>query len=101
MIDDGILIGLLLGEGSFTNCSSRPRIAIKMHVRHHKLLSSLHEKYGGKLYGPYLHQDRNYYTLNWASKKDILPLIQLLDSYDFESLCDHVGQRYRALKDLL
>jgi hypothetical protein len=78
--DQGFLIGLLVGEGSFGGDGKQPQITLRMHTRHEAvfrwLLSRLPRS---RLYGPYHHGGRSYYQ--WMARgrvlvQDVLPIIE-------------------------
>jgi hypothetical protein len=100
----GIVIGLLIGEGSFGGDGKQPQLTLRMHVRHEALFRWLVERFPGtRLYGPYHHGGRSYFQ--WMARgrvlvHDLLPLLEEqlhagLDGYAAErlaSMCD----RYEA-----
>ena len=102
--DQGVVVGLLLGEGSFGGDGKQPQITLRMHTRHEALFSWLMERFPRtKLYGPYAHGGRSYYQ--WMARgqalvADVLPVLEDgltsdLDAHGAErlrSMCD----RYRA-----
>ena len=92
-LEEGFLLGLLVGEGHFGGDGIQPQVNLRMHVRHEKLFFWIQQKVpGSKLYGPYHHGGRNYYQLMIRGKtlrNDLLPvLIRNLPILD-----DHVRQR--------
>jgi hypothetical protein len=60
--DIGYIMGLVVGEGSFTADRKQPYLQVKLHVRDPFPLRHLAEQLGGRVYGPYRHQTRHYYT---------------------------------------
>ncbi|MGO9899200.1 MAG: hypothetical protein ACLP0J_05825 [Solirubrobacteraceae bacterium] len=78
--DRGVLIGLLIGEGSFGGDGKQPQVTLRMHVRHEGLFAWLMERFPrSRLYGPYQHGGRSYYQ--WMARgrmlvEDLLPLLQ-------------------------
>jgi len=96
-IDVGFLIGLLVGEGSFSGDGRQPQIQLRMHVRHVGTFRWIQATFpGGKLYGPYLHGGRNYYQ--WIARgaylrNVLVPLIRAQSRY----LDDHVYGRFLAM----
>jgi hypothetical protein len=100
----GVVVGLLIGEGSFGGDGKQPQITLRMHVRHEALFRWLVERFPGtRLYGPYHHSGRSYFQ--WMARgrilvHDVLPLLEEeldggLDGYAAERLaamCD----RYEA-----
>ena len=103
--DRGVLIGLLIGEGSFGGDGKQPQITVRMHVRHEAVFTWLMERFPStRLYGPYHHGGRSYYQ--WMARgrvlvNEVLPLLEeelvggRLDDYAsgrVEAMC----QRYAA-----
>ena len=76
--DLGYLIGLIVGEGSFTGDRKQPALSVKMHARDPEPLARLHELLGGRIYGPYLHDGRNYsiWLLRGADLAAAVPLFE-------------------------
>lgn len=76
----GILVGLLIGEGSFGGDGKQPQITLRMHTRHEALFRWLVERLPeSRLYGPYHHGGRSYYQ--WMIRgrvlvRDVLPLLE-------------------------
>jgi hypothetical protein len=86
----GVLVGILVGEGSFGGDGKQPQVTLRMHVRHEALFRWLVQRLPrSKLYGPYHHGGREYYQ--WmvrgpALVEDLLPILEAeldteLDSY--------------------
>jgi hypothetical protein len=93
--DRGLLVGLLIGEGSFGGDGKQPQVTLRMHVRHEALFLWLMERFPStRLYGPYHHGGRSYYQ--WMARgpalvSDVLPLLQSsldagIDGYAAERL---------------
>ena len=78
--DHGLLVGLLIGEGSFGGDGKQPQVTLRMHVRHEGIFRWLMERFPDtRLYGPYHHGGRSYYQ--WMARgrslvQDILPLLE-------------------------
>src|SRR5579863_595213 len=78
--DQGFLVGLLVGEGSFGGDGKQPQVTLRMHTRHEALFQWLMERFPRtKLYGPYSHGGRSYYQ--WMARgrtlvEDLLPLLE-------------------------
>ena len=76
----GILVGLLIGEGSFGGDGKQPQITLRMHTRHEALFKWLVARVPvSRLYGPYHHGGRSYYQ--WMARgqvlvRDVLPLLE-------------------------
>jgi hypothetical protein len=98
--DRGLVVGLLIGEGSFGGDGKQPQITLRMHTRHEALFKWLVERFPEtRLYGPYHHGGRSYYQ--WMARgrvlvRDVLPLLEEelhsgLDGYAAQrltSMCD-------------
>jgi hypothetical protein len=74
----GYIMGLVVGEGSFTADRQQPCLQVKMHVRDPFPLRFLSERLGGRVYGPYRHQGRHYFTwlLRGPDLRAALPLFR-------------------------
>jgi hypothetical protein len=78
--DHGLLVGLLIGEGSFGGDGKQPQVTLRMHVRHESLFRWLMERFPTtRLYGPYHHGGRSYYQ--WMARgpalvSEVLPLLE-------------------------
>ena len=96
--DRGVIVGLLIGEGSFGGDGKQPQVTLRMHVRHEALFRWLVERLPAtRLYGPYSHGGRSYYQ--WMARgralvRDVLPILehQLNDGLD-----GHAATRFRAM----
>lgn len=102
--DRGLVVGLLIGEGSFGGDGQQPQITLRMHVRHEALFRWLVALFPRtRLYGPYSHGDRSYYQ--WMARgralvEDVLPVLDEgltpeLDRYAYERLA-LMRERYAA-----
>jgi hypothetical protein len=91
--DRGVLLGLLIGEGSFGGDGKQPQVTLRMHIRHEALFRWLVDRFPStRLYGPYHHGGRSYYQ--WMARgralvEDVLPLLEAeldaeLDGYASE-----------------
>jgi hypothetical protein len=75
-----VVLGLLVGEGSFGGDGKQPQITLRMHTRHEALFRWLVERFPEtRLYGPYHHGGRSYYQ--WMARgvvlvRDLLPLLE-------------------------
>jgi hypothetical protein len=98
--DRGLLVGLLIGEGSFGGDGKQPQVTLRMHVRHEAIFHWLVERFPAtRLYGPYHHGGRSYYQ--WMARgtalvRDILPV---LEEASLETLDAHAAERLRAMLD--
>jgi hypothetical protein len=107
----GIVVGLLIGEGSFGGDGKQPQITLRMHVRHEALFRWLAARFPEtRVYGPYHHGGRSYYQ--WMARgralvRDVLPLLEQdlhgdLDGYAtsrYDAMCERYAgfiERERA-----
>ena len=96
--DRGLLIGLLVGEGSFGGDGRQPQVTLRMHVRHEALFTWLTERFPrSRLYGPYHHGGRHYYQ--WMARGETLveDLLPLLDIPEIEMLDAHAAGRIATM----
>jgi hypothetical protein len=98
--DRGVIVGLLIGEGSFGGDGKQPQVTLRMHVRHEALFRWLVERLpNSRLYGPYTHGGRSYYQ--WMARgqtlvRDVLPILEgELDG----GLDGHAASRFQAMLD--
>ena len=98
--DRGLLVGLLIGEGSFGGDGKQPQVTLRMHVRHEAIFRWLEERLpDSRLYGPYHHGGRAYFQ--WMARgttlvRDVLPLV---DGVIDERLDRHAAERLAAMKE--
>ena len=96
----GLLVGILVGEGSFGGDGKQPQVTLRMHIRHRALFSWLIDRFpGSRLYGPYHHGGRSYYQ--WMARGEYLRevLIPLLDQHLTPDIDEYAWGRYLAMKD--
>jgi hypothetical protein len=78
--DAGVIVGILIGEGSFGGDGKQPQVTLRMHVRHEALFRWLLARFPrSRLYGPYGHGGRSYFQ--WMARgavlvEDVLPLLE-------------------------
>src|SRR5215218_576063 len=74
--DIGYIMGLVVGEGSFTADRRQPYLQVKLHVRDPFPVRHLADRLGGRVYGPYRHRTRHYYTwlLRGPALKAAIPI---------------------------
>src|ERR1700760_4463082 len=76
----GVLVGLLIGEGSFGGDGRQPQVTLRMHTRHETLFRWLMERFPTtRLYGPYHHGGRSYYQGMARGRSlvhDVLPVLE-------------------------
>jgi hypothetical protein len=96
--DRGVIVGLLIGEGSFGGDGKQPQVTLRMHVRHEALFRWLLERLPNtRLYGPYTHGGRSYYQ--WMARgralvADVLPILE--EELD-DGLDGHAASRVHAM----
>lgn len=97
--EEGLLVGLLIGEGHFGGDGRQPHVTLRMHTDHEALFRWLVERFpGGRLYGPYHHGGRSYFQ--WMARGAFLRerLVPLLDARLSPALDARVDARYREMK---
>ena len=74
----GYIMGLVVGEGSFSADRQQPYLQLKLNARDPFPLRFLSDRLGGRVYGPYHHQGRNYFTwlLRGPELRAALPLFR-------------------------
>ncbi len=103
-LEQGIVVGVLIGEGSFGGDGKQPQITLRMHVRHEALFRWLVARFPRtRLYGPYGHGGRQYFQ--WMARgealvQDVLPVLDAvlgddLDAYAAQRLRD-MCEKYAA-----
>jgi hypothetical protein len=98
--DRGVVVGLLVGEGSFGGDGKQPQVTLRMHTRHEALFHWLMARFPDtKLYGPYHHGGRSYYQ--WMARgtvlvRDVLPL---LEAGVHDGLDGHAAERLNSMRD--
>ncbi len=91
--EQGIVVGVLIGEGSFGGDGKQPQITLRMHVRHEALFRWLMARFPRtKLYGPYGHGGRSYYQ--WMARgpalvNDVLPVLEDTLTEDLDAYAAH------------
>jgi hypothetical protein len=96
--EEGMIVGLLIGQGHFGGDGRQPHVTVRMHVRHEALLRWLHARIPrSRLYGPYHHADRHYFQ--WmvrgrALSEDLMPI---LDRHVEPGLDGHAHARIAAM----
>jgi hypothetical protein len=96
--DEGLLLGILIGEGHFGGDSRQPQVTVRMHVRHEPLLRYFERRWpGARLYGPYHHAGRDYFQLMFRSSVLQYRLVPLLSRLPWPALDPHTYGRFRAM----
>jgi hypothetical protein len=95
---DGLLLGLLIGEGHFGLSHGLPQVVVGMDVRHEPLLRWLTRRVPrSRLYGPYAHRGRHFFR--WVARGVCidLELAPILDSLPWDSIDPHSYGRYQFM----
>ena len=98
-LDRGILLGLLIGEGSFGGDGRQPQITLRMHTRHEAIFRWLVDRFPHtRLYGPYHHGGRSYYQ--WMARGQVLvrDVLPELDDELIGSLDEHAAARLQRMR---
>jgi hypothetical protein len=78
--EEGVLVGILAGEGHFGGDGRQPHVALRMHTDNEALFRWLEAVVpGSRLYGPYLHGGRSYFQWMCRGKpltEGLLPLLE-------------------------
>ena len=97
--EEGLLIGLLVGEGHFGGDGRQPQVTLRMHVRHEAIFTWVMKTFpGGKLYGPYHHGERHYYQ--WMARGTYLRdvILPVLDRHLSPELDLHSYDRFATMR---
>lgn len=98
--DAGLLVGILVGEGSFGGDGKQPQVTLRMHVRHEALFAWLMERLPrSRLYGPYRHGGREYFQWMMRGRPLVEDLLPILDARLRPSIDGHAAARYQAMLD--
>jgi hypothetical protein len=98
--DRGLVLGLLIGEGSFGGDGRQPQVVLRMHVRHEALFRWLQERFPNcRLYGPYNHDGRRYYQWMARGRALVEDLLPLLDVDEIAALDTHAASRLATMYD--
>ena len=96
--DRGVVVGVLIGEGSFGGDGKQPHVTLRMHVRHEALFRWLLQRFPTtRLYGPYTHGGRSYFQ--WMARgaalvHEVLPVLE--EGLD-EGVDGHAAGRLRTM----
>lgn len=96
--EEGVLVGLLVGEGHFGGDGRQPHVTLRMHVRHEALFRWIERTFpGGRLYGPYEHGGRRYYQ--WMARGSFLrdDLVPMLRRRLGPRLDEYAAARFEAM----
>ena len=98
--EQGLIVGVLVGDGHFGGDGRKAQVTLRMHVRHEHLLRWLQERLPrSRLYGPYDHGDRHYFQ--WmmrgrALSEDLLPLLERAVHPELDA---HVRERLATMRE--
>ena len=98
--DEGIVVGLLVSQGSFGGDGKQPQVTLRMHVRHEPLIRWLADRFpGSRIYGPYHHGNRHYFQ--WMSRGAALvgELLPILEQHVTPELDAHAYERLTAMTE--
>ena len=96
----GVLVGVLIGEGSFGGDGKQPQITLRMHIRHEALFRWLVERLPEtRLYGPYHHGGRSYYQ--WMARGRVLVerVLPLLETELHAELDGYASERFESMRE--
>jgi hypothetical protein len=96
----GVVVGVLIGEGSFGGDGKQPQVTLRMHVRHEALFRWLVARFPrSRLYGPYGHGGRSYFQ--WMARGPALveDLLPLLEADVTPNLDAHAAARLDAMRE--
>ena len=94
----GVVVGLLIGEGSFGGDGKQPQVTLRMHVRHEALFRWLIQRFPRtRLYGPYHHGGRSYYQWMARGRALVDDLLPLLEERLEPGLDGHASARLEAM----
>jgi len=97
--EEGVLVGLLVGEGHFGGDGRQPHVTLRMSERHEALFRWIERTFpGGRLYGPYDHGGRRYYQ--WMARGPYLrdTLVPLLEERLHPRLDRYGWERFDAMR---
>jgi hypothetical protein len=98
--DEGIVVGLLVGEGHFGGDGRQPQVTLRMHVRHEALMRWLVDRLPrSKLYGPYHHGGRHYFQWTARGQALVADLLPILERHVTPELDGHAHERLIAMTD--
>jgi hypothetical protein len=98
--EEGLVVGILIGEGSFGGDGKQPQVTLRMHTRHEALFHWLMQRFPRtRLYGPYGHGGRSYYQ--WMARgsalvHDVLPVLEARLDTELDA---YASQRLAAMLD--
>ncbi len=98
--DRGVVIGLLIGEGSFGGDGKQPQVTLRMHVRHEAVFRWLVDRFPGtRLYGPYHHGGRSYYQWMARGRALVEEVLPVLEEALHAGLDGHAAERFEKMRE--
>ena len=98
--EEGIVVGLLVGEGHFGGDGRQPQVTLRMHVRHETLLRWLSDRIPrSRLYGPYHHGGRSYFQWMVRGEALVTDLLPLLEAHITPELDAHAYARVTGMTE--
>jgi hypothetical protein len=98
--DRGVIVGLLVGEGSFGGDGKQPQVTLRMHVRHEALFRWLLSRLPDtRLYGPYTHGGRSYFQWMVRGRTLVRDLLPLLDEALSDDIDQHATARFHTMRE--
>jgi hypothetical protein len=99
-LEEGLIVGLLIGEGHFGGDGRKPQVTLRMHVRHEALLRWLVARLPrSKLYGPYHHAGRHYFQWMVRGAALIEDLLPVLERHIGPELDAHAHARLKTMTE--
>jgi hypothetical protein len=96
--DRGLLVGLLIGEGTFGGDGKQPQVTLRMHTRHEALFRWLEARFPRcRLYGPYHHGGRSYFQWMARGEALVLDLLPVLEAEVHDGLDSYAAARLAAM----
>jgi hypothetical protein len=96
----GVVVGLLIGEGSFGGDGKQPQVTLRMHTRHEALFTWLMARFPStRLYGPYHHGGRSYFQWMARGRALVSDVLPLLEAELHDQLDGHASARLAAMTE--
>jgi hypothetical protein len=97
--DRGLLVGVLIGEGTFGGDGKQPQVTLRMHTRHEGLFRWLEARFPRcRLYGPYHHGGRSYFQWMARGEALVLDLLPILEAEVHAGLDGYAAERLDAMR---
>jgi hypothetical protein len=98
--DRGVIVGILVGQGSFGGDGKQPQVTLRMHTRHEALFRWLTDRLPeSRLYGPYHHGGRSYFQWMARGRGLVRDLLPLLEAEINPQLDGHAADRLRTMTE--